>query len=520
MKNSKYNRLLILPYIILSLLPLMLFFFDGIYEIISESDMKDYIVMDIREFILLIKTTFYALAVVSLTVLFGTSMGLALMTLNERRRKIILLLLLMLMPLPFTIHTMMWMGMFSVINEVTAMSLSLTGWPVSVFVQFVALVPLATVLIYDSMKKVPQNLIDVGKIQASDQKVFLRVWLPQCKPGIMIAGIIVFLLSFNDYSVPSSFAVNTFSMDIFAKYSISLKAVDAFMASLPMILVTMILIVPLAKNIEKQFFSSTLRSEDRFIKHIKVIEEVFSKVVMMIAFLLIVLPMILLVSNVDFTEFNLIRDGGWDILATLWISFSATIVALPIMLLAALGLGRKKHWSAIGYSLIIFPALVPPSLVGAALINFWNVPLFRPIYTSTAMASLAVMIRFMPVGILVIKSGLNRITDDMLSVAHITSGDIKHIYFRIIIPLITPALLIASVFVFLMGIGELGATVMVLPPGISTITVRIFGYLHYGATELIAEMCVVVIATMLIIEVMIYKGSSIFFKTFRKGSIK
>jgi ABC-type Fe3+ transport system permease subunit len=71
--------------------------------------------------------------------------------------------------------------------------------------------------------------------------------------------------------------------------------------------------------------------------------------------------------------------------------------------------------------------------------------------------------------------------------------------------------------VFLLGLGELGTSVMVLPPGVSTITVRIFGYLHYGATELIAEVGIVVLAIIFIIEFMLYKLIKRGFKNLRIG---
>jgi iron(III) transport system permease protein len=39
--------------------------------------------------------------------------------------------------------------------------------------------------------------------------------------------------------------------------------------------------------------------------------------------------------------------------------------------------------------------------------------------------------------------------------------------------------------------GELGATLMVIPPGKATLTMRIYNYLHYGASDTVAGLCLV-----------------------------
>ena len=40
--------------------------------------------------------------------------------------------------------------------------------------------------------------------------------------------------------------------------------------------------------------------------------------------------------------------------------------------------------------------------------------------------------------------------------------------------------------VFALTLGELGATLLVIPPGQSTLTLRLYNYLHYGASEEVA----------------------------------
>jgi iron(III) transport system permease protein len=519
MRKQKGHLLLIIPYFLISLLPLGVFFLKGVYEIISLNSSVMDPLMDMRAVVLLIKTVFYSLSVALIVALFASIIALGLVSMNKRRRQFFVWLLIGFISLPISIHTVMWMHIVSLINDIIGSRIYLTGWGISVFVQAMAWLPLAIIIIYDSMMKIPMNLMEVGRLLSSDRKVFFRIWLPQCKTGITIVVIGVFLLTFNDYSVPSTFALNTFAMEIFARYSISLNAGDAFIASLPMVIVGMGLALPLISSISKQFFSNPGRRNDDFIRTLKFSKKYISKFATIILMMITLLPLALLIYGSNFSEFNIVKDGGKEILTTLWICLGAIFLATPIMLSAALSVYRNKKWQTFSFLLILLPTLISPSLMGAALINFMNVPLFRWIYLSSGMGMLAVMLRFMPIGILVMVAGLRKIPEDLVSVAYITSKNVREPLTKIILPLAMPSILIATGVVFLLGIGEMGTTVMVLPAGISTITVRLFGYLHYGATELIAEISLVVVAILLIFELVLYRVIKQWVENLRKGGV-
>ena len=52
--------------------------------------------------------------------------------------------------------------------------------------------------------------------------------------------------------------------------------------------------------------------------------------------------------------------------------------------------------------------------------------------------------------------------------------------------------------VFILAAGELGATLIVAPPGRATLTMKIYTYLHYGASEAVAGLCLSVAAVALL----------------------
>jgi iron(III) transport system permease protein len=54
--------------------------------------------------------------------------------------------------------------------------------------------------------------------------------------------------------------------------------------------------------------------------------------------------------------------------------------------------------------------------------------------------------------------------------------------------------------VFILSVGELGTTLLVIPPGRETIVIKIYNLMHYGAEQMVAALCVILIVITLAIS--------------------
>ena len=63
---------------------------------------------------------------------------------------------------------------------------------------------------------------------------------------------------------------------------------------------------------------------------------------------------------------------------------------------------------------------------------------------------------------------------------------------KIHLPLFAPGLVVSAGILAALTLAELGATLIVAPPGHATITMRIYNYLHYGASSDVAGLCLMV----------------------------
>jgi iron(III) transport system permease protein len=92
-------------------------------------------------------------------------------------------------------------------------------------------------------------------------------------------------------------------------------------------------------------------------------------------------------------------------------------------------------------------------------------------------------------------------------------------WLRVRVPLLLPGVMAACCVVFVLAMGELGATLIVAPPGHATLTMKIYNYLHYGASEAVAGLCLAMAAgallTGLVIILLVNGGRRPFAKRFR-----
>ncbi len=73
----------------------------------------------------------------------------------------------------------------------------------------------------------------------------------------------------------------------------------------------------------------------------------------------------------------------------------------------------------------------------------------------------------------------------------------RRVIVRIVLPLLRPSLLAGGFIVFILSFGELGTTLLIIPPGKETIPIKIYNLMHYGADQMVAALSVVLVILVL-----------------------
>jgi 2-aminoethylphosphonate transport system permease protein len=178
---------------------------------------------------------------------------------------------------------------------------------------------------------------------------------------------------------------------------------------------------------------------------------------------------------------NLVGGEARDsMIASLVTGLVASLLALLSGACAALALrGRLDAASRFLGLLFFIPSAVPSVSVGLGLlVAFSQRPLLLNGTTAIVIIAHYVLISAFTFGN--VSAGLARVPPDYEEVASSLGARPAYRLRRVLLPLIAPYLIAAFGLSFALSMGELGATVMVYPPGWVTMPVTIFGLTDRG----------------------------------------
>ena len=208
----------------------------------GSADLAAPLILSPRRIGLLVASVGLAAAVAGAGIVIGVLFISALFRLPGKLLYGILLLLLALAGIPPYIHALTWSEAIHAAGTVLP-GLPTTGWLISFWVELMALLPLSVFLSWIAFASVDIRLVDAGRLIRSDLSVLRRIILPLAAPALGAAFGFVFLICCTDYSVPSLFGADVYALDIFAQFSASNSAAQAFLYALPLLLVTLLVMI-------------------------------------------------------------------------------------------------------------------------------------------------------------------------------------------------------------------------------------------------------------------------------------
>ena len=160
-------------------------------------------------------------------------------------------------------------------------------------------------------------------------------------------------------------------------------------------------------------------------------------------------------------------------LNTLMVSAAAATAAVLITLSAAWIAARRRTGGQALDQLATLPLVFPGIVLGVAMMELALRAPF-PIYGTLWVIALGYLIRYMPYGMRYAYSGVLQIHRELEEAAGVAGAGTLGVLRRVVVPLLSPALMSAWLFIFLIASKELSMAVLLAGPGSQVMAVAMF----------------------------------------------
>ena len=409
-----------------------------------------------------------------------------------------LFLLCLFISVPPYIYALSFIEFFSFFNKPI-----ISGLGISILVQTIYYIPFASLLFYIHIKGIHKSYFDETNLHLSTIKAsFITIKELSIAPFSLIF-LMILLLSINNYTIPSIFAFNTYPIEIMSVFSNSNNLLTTALITLPFLFFSIIISFIIFLLFKPYYTSYKISQGNNF-------NTSYNNTLLTLTFYLIILiqvitPIIFLLFDIESIKAIIpsIINNYNDILFTIISIFiSSLTIVLCSTIFAYTSLINKQFKSFI-ILLSIILLTIPSSFVGIAIISMYNNLPFDILFYSPLLTSHTLLIRFIPISFLIIISDFNKYSKEYFDISIINTNSHLKIFKKVILPNSYKSLLYSFIVVSILAVGELGASIMIVPPGKSTLAITIYSYLHYGSSNSVKGLSLFVFISCIIFALLV-----------------
>jgi len=354
--------------------------------------------------------------------------------------------------------------------------------------------PLAVLVLSATFRCADRELEDLARLDAGPAAVLRRATLPQARWGMAMLGLLVILLVATDFTVTDILSVRTFAEEVYTQFELRRSAAGPVLTSIPLLLLLAAMLVSiqvryrlLGEHTPWQFGlpPRTLRL-GRWRTPLALAAAVF-------VIALLTPPVAALLAHIGSPEAFLASASGLQ--RELWVSAALSALAAGLVVLASPGLAvsllRGRRLRVPVAAAIVLLLATPGPVVGISLIHLLNRPgLPGAIYDSPAATLIGYVVRFLPIGVLLLAAAVQRVPRELESAARIDGCDWLGVQRHVYWPAVLPDAGVAWLVVVILAFADVATTKLLAAPGWETASVRAFTLLHFGVYRDLAVLAV------------------------------
>ncbi|MBN1441424.1 MAG: iron ABC transporter permease [Planctomycetes bacterium] len=408
----------------------------------------------------------------------GIALGAILFRTDARLRRPSIALLLLAAVIPFTTQASAILDTLGVARmQGSALGLGL--------IHGLAYIPVSALIAGIALRAADPRLEEAALVDGSTQMgVFLRITLRQASPGILAAALLTAIWTATDYSISDIILVRTFAEEVYTQFTLHSRPQEPTLVCLPIALLLGGLLAVPARWLLKRASapSASIPAPPRPFRT-GAWRLPLSLMGALSGLAFTVAPALHMARRLSPGKGlgHYLAVFAPEIEVSLATAFAAAAVAAPAATGLAWILVRSARWrGVVGLGLVILLAL-PAPLLGVGLIQIFNRPgLPGAIYDSPAMLVIAHATRFLPAAVILLAAAIRTIPRRLEEQARADGCSTFGVWRHVVLPLAAPSVLLAMLVVAALAAGELPCSLLVTPPGYTTMGARFFSLLHYG----------------------------------------
>ncbi len=485
----------------------------------------------------------------------GTLLAVVLFKTDAPGRRLFLTLLVGMLFIPLYLITGAWDAGFGiqgwhtlVTNPHLAHQPWLAGWRAAIWVHGLAAVPWVVVIVGAGLRTVEAEVEEDAATCAPPLSMLWHITLPRVAPAIGVAALWIATVVLTEISVTDFFQVRTFAEEVYTQSALGTLEMGTgdrgqgsgngswqipgigLWSGLALSAMLAVIVILASLRLISNWNDAPHRAP--WIWRLRVARLPIIIAQLLCVALLVGVPMANLAYkagiHVIATETGRIRTWSFAQLAARIAAapgqfrgellLSAKLGALAATTAVAIGLllawklrgvvSRDSAWrptpTTVAALLVIALCFtIPGPLLGLATIRLLNQPPDSPLsllawlYDSNFAPWLVQTIRTLPIATLILWPALATVPQVMLDTAATDGTGPWGQLFHIAVPQRWPAIAAAWLIAFAVALGELAATILVIPPqvGATALSIQVFQLLHYGVDDRVAAICLVMVVT-------------------------
>ena len=486
-------------------------------------------------------TVVYAIGSAVVAITLGVIQALIVERTNAPGRSYAILAAILSLGIPHVLYVVAWLLLLGRSGPVNALIAVITGahapvldvysmWGM-ILIEGIGFVPLTFLLMSAVLRSTDASFEEAAMMSgAGALRTFAAITLRMGLPGILALLLLIFIRAFESFEVPALVGlagnVSVLTSDIYqsSKNSITPNYGESGAYSVCLLAIVLLLLIWHHRLSGHARRFQTITGKGYRPRIIDLGRSRFgASVLLLLTFVLVTaLPVGMLVftslqpfyeglTTESLTRFTLdnyatiLAPGSFrdSIANTLLLGLGTASAVVPLTALCAWLAVRRRPGAWLLDQIATAPLVFPAIVMSVAFLQvFVNLPV--PLYGTLTSVIIASSVRFLPYGMRYAYAGVLQIHEDLEDAAKTSGAPQRLIFVRVVLPLVSAALVSCWLFVFLLAVQNVALPLMLVGPGTEIMAVTLFDLWQNGQVTELAAMGVLWVALMLIVSTGFY----------------